>query len=722
MKIVLAAGLYPPDIGGPATFAKQLADFLVTKNVQVEVVPFSTVRELPPIVRHLSYFYRVWRQSRGARYIVALDPVSVGLPAVLASRLRGVPLLLRIGGDFAWEQGVQRYGVKDTLDVFAQKPKKDYGAKVERLARIQAYVAAYATRVVVPSDYLKTIVAKWGVPTERIRRIYSSAEVGALPTREQARQAFGFKDEKIIVSAGRFVPWKGFPVLIDAMLLVQKEFPNAKLVIAGSGPDDALIRAHAKKILGASAVCMGDMSKERLLQLVCAADVFALNTNYEGLSHQLIEVMQASVPVVTTKVGGNPELIEDGVTGRLVAFDDVSTLAAAIVETCKREDTRLVEAARAKAKTFSYAHSMSQWSDLLGVSDNLRVLMLSGDAHMFEQKSGVYQRMLLQAAEVAALEVFAPLSVYSDKKTDVLPAGSNARLFGFKGTRVQSALRMLRASKRVDCDVVTAQDPFFLGLLAWHIAKQKSTLLQLQIHTNIFSPAFKKQHKLKMLLAQFLLRRADSIRVVSDDLEKSLLAAGITVPISVQPIFIDQEAIQHTPAADLAVEFPQFSPIILVAARLEKEKNIEDVLETIPEILKHLPDAGLLVAGDGSQKHALKTFALKKGIGGHVVFLGQRPDVFALYKGADIVFATTASYEGYGATAVEALVAGTPVVAVRDAGIVTAAGGVVVSKEKLAEEIVRILHAKTPGVLHIALPTAGEWAKLWRKSLPSSRV
>ncbi len=724
MKIVLAAGLYPPDIGGPATFAKQLADFLDTKNVVVEVMPFSAVRHVPPIVRHLYYAFLVWQKSRGARYIVALDPVSVGLPSLCASRLRGVPMILRVGGDFAWEQGVQRFGVTDMLDAFVVQNKKVYSRKVQLLARIQSYVAQGATRVVVPSDYLKQLTGKWGVRPDNIRRIYSSAEVGALPPRDVARREFGFGDEKVIVSAGRFVPWKGFPALIDAVRLVQKEFAGAKLIIAGSGPDDARIRAHGKALLDTDVVFMGDMARAQLLKLVCAADVFALNTNYEGLSHQLIEVMQAGVPVITTPVGGNVELIEDKISGRLVAFNDVEALAKAINETLTqvKQTAHMVATARTKGQAFSKTDSMVQWADVLGVRDNIQVLMLSGDPHMFNLQSDVRKRLLLQAEEVSSLTVFAPLPARGRNKNDGEWVGAHVRVIGFNGTKIQSALRMLLASRQVECDVVTAQDPFYLGLIAWIIAYRKSATFQLQIHTNIFSPEFKRQHRLKMLLSQFLLRHADCIRVVSEDLKKSLEVAGITAPITVQPIFIDKDAISKAQAAHMSEEFPQFSHLILVAARLEKEKNIDDILNALPEILKHLPDAGLLVAGEGSQQQALKALALEKGVGGHVVFLGQRSDVYSLYKGVDLVFAATAVYEGYGATAVEALACGTPVIAVRDAGIVTEAGGIVVSPHLLAKEVVRVLHAKTPGMLRIVLPTAVAWAKLWRKSLTQRRV
>src|SRR3989344_1002711 len=118
MNILFAASLYPPDTRGPATFAKQLVDYLKTRDASITVVPFREVRGLPPGLRHFVYFCKLLLRGRRAFIVLALDPVSVGLPAFFAARLLRARFVLRIGGDYAWEQGVQRNGIKDTLDEF----------------------------------------------------------------------------------------------------------------------------------------------------------------------------------------------------------------------------------------------------------------------------------------------------------------------------------------------------------------------------------------------------------------------------------------------------------------------------------------------------------------------------------------------------------------------------------------------------------------------------
>ncbi len=729
MKIVLAAGLYAPDIGGPATFATQLVDFLHTQDVEVVVVPFRCVRRLPPIVRHLVYAWRVWRASRGAAYIIALDPVSVGLPALVAARLRCVPFILRVGGDYAWEQGVQRFGVADTLDVFASAGAKrisslrsKYAFAVRLLASIQTFVARRAERVVVPSGYLKTIVEAWGIRPLSVVRIYSSTDVDVSVSKDvakhDARAAFGFGREPVIVSAGRFVPWKGFPVLIDAVAKVRHEFPEVRLVIAGGGPDEAAIKMHAAEVLGDHVQFVGNLPKEKMLSLVAAADVFALNTGYEGLSHQLIEAMALTTPIVTTNVGGNPELIEDGVSGRLVPFNHVDALVHALGETLRDPKTalRMAKVAHERTRLFSSTNSMAGWAHVLGLGDEgPRVLMLSGDAHALDPDSGVYKRLVLQAQQVGWLEV------YVRGSSRELPLGSHGIVRGFRGSKFVVAWKMYRRGSATHPQLVTAQDPFFLGMLAWRIALRTNAALQLQLHTNLFAPEYHTGHRLSVRLASFLLPKAQGVRVVSAQIAAALRERMPHVPVSVLPVFVDAQAIAAAHPSKLFSAYSKIKKRILIVSRLETEKRVDDLLQLLAPLLRAVPKSGVFIVGDGGQKVALRELVTSLGIVDHVVFLGFRHDVFSLYKSADLVVAATAPYEGYGASTVEALCAQARVLSL-DVGIAREVGATIYTPETFVPLATSILQLGTKGVLARPVLTSEEWAALWREGIEACKV
>lgn len=361
LHVVLAAGLYPPDIGGPATYAAMIAKELPQHGITVTVVPYHAVRKVPKPLRHLAYTLRLWWKARKANVVYTLDPVSVGVPALLVSKVRRLPLLLRVGGDYAWEQGSQRFGVTDTLDGYT-KHRAQAPLLVRGLHRLQAKVAKAAAMVVVPSVYLSDIVETWGVAPERIAVVYSAlTKLPVSMSTEEARRHFNLAGF-VIVTAARLTPWKGVAALFPVLSHLREDGIDAKLVIAGDGP----LRKHLEVEAGKYGVLphvdfLGGITKTELGNLLTAADAFVLNTAYEGLSHQLLEVMAAKVPVVTTTVGGNPELIEDGVSGLLVAYNDVPGLTRALATLAVNHAyaTKLTTGASVALAPFNHTDSLN---------------------------------------------------------------------------------------------------------------------------------------------------------------------------------------------------------------------------------------------------------------------------------------------------------------------------------------------------------------------------
>ncbi len=331
MKIVIATPLYPPEIGGPATYAKILEEGLPKKGIEVELIKFSDVRHLPKIIRHYAYYRRVYRAARSADAVLALDPVSAGLPAMFAAKRAGKPFIVKVVGDYAWEQGRQRFGVTQDLDMFSKT--RDIPFFVRVLRRIQAHVARSAARTIVPSEYLKGIVASWGVPKEKIIVIYNSVEVSspALP----ADRPEGF----LVVSSGRRVPWKGF---------------------------EAIERVVSRERGWHCHIASG-LPRAKVLGWVKSADVVVVNSTYEGFAHALLEAMMLGTPVIATDAGGNAELVENGVTGLLIPPRDDEALYAALkrVASDPAAARERAQAAQARVGIFSIDTMLSRTADLL---------------------------------------------------------------------------------------------------------------------------------------------------------------------------------------------------------------------------------------------------------------------------------------------------------------------------------------------------------------------
>lgn len=357
--VLVATGIYPPDIGGPATYTKLLEAVLPAQGIDVRVVPFTAFRRLAHGVRHLAYFRSVFREAREAQMIFAQDPVSVGLPALLAARLRGKPFVVKIVGDYAWEQAVARFGVGDLLDDFV---RRRYGFRVQALKYLEAFVAMRADRIIVPSDYLKWIVTAWGVPAEKITRVYNAFPDAALLAAKQKHTGY------TVVSVGRLVPWKGFPAVIEAVHVLRAEIPDVHLHIIGEGPDRPRLEVTVHKLgLRSSVTLHGALSHAETLSRMRAADVFVLNTAYEGFSHQLLEAFSVGTPVITTLAGGNAEIVRDRENALGVPYNDVAALADALRQ-LRRDPalcTTLVERAAQDVSAFTRARMLQETTAIL---------------------------------------------------------------------------------------------------------------------------------------------------------------------------------------------------------------------------------------------------------------------------------------------------------------------------------------------------------------------
>jgi len=353
MRILIATGLYPPEIGGPATYAKLFEDRLPDHGIEVSVLPFRKVRGFPPIIRHFVYAWLIAQRIHGVDLVLVQDAVSTGLPVALIAMLARKKYVIRVPGDYAWEQGAQRFGVKENLDDFQ---KRSYGVRVSLLRAIQRFVVLRAFRVIAPSQYLARIVQDW-VPGKKLDVIYNGIDISG-DNKEVGRQPH------LIVSSGRLVPWKGFHELVD----IVATHSDWRLDILGDGPLRAKLEEQVlKSNAGDRIVLRGSVSHEEVHKAFASAAVFVLNSQYEGLSHTLVEAMATGAPVIATRVGGNPEVVEDGVNGILVDAGDRESLEQALVRVFSNRELaeKLGTAARERAADFSIGKTVEATATLL---------------------------------------------------------------------------------------------------------------------------------------------------------------------------------------------------------------------------------------------------------------------------------------------------------------------------------------------------------------------
>jgi glycosyltransferase involved in cell wall biosynthesis len=318
MNIVLATGIYPPEIGGPATFTRGLAQYLTTQGHTVSVVTYGdeqteaanssfpvrvVTRKFGPLVRYIRYAWEVFCLARKAEAVFAQGPVSEGLPAAVAALCARKPLFLKVVGDYAWESA-SRGRVEESLDAFVTH---QHSGKIAIFEWIERYVARRAKRIFVPSVYLRSIVSQWGIPQEKIQVIYNRVHLPVCTeSREELRKRFGLgADERVILFVGRLVPWKHVETLIQLM----PQQAATQLVVIGDGPMRESLEALASSLgLSARVRFLGKQPNDLVFRWHMAADVFVLPSSYEGLPHVGIEAIAAGTPVIVSDAGGNPEL------------------------------------------------------------------------------------------------------------------------------------------------------------------------------------------------------------------------------------------------------------------------------------------------------------------------------------------------------------------------------------------------------------------------------
>jgi glycosyltransferase involved in cell wall biosynthesis len=149
---------------------------------------------------------------------------------------------------------------------------------------------------------------------------------------------------------------------------MKSDMPELKLMIIGAGPDMASLEEEAiKKGLEDDVIFTGALSRDVLLRYVRLSDVFVLNTRYEGFSHQILEVMAVGVPVITTKIGGNPEAVEHEKSGYLVQPNDLRRIEkyvkALITDIPLR--AKIIAGAKRKVKQFSDERMLTETVKLL---------------------------------------------------------------------------------------------------------------------------------------------------------------------------------------------------------------------------------------------------------------------------------------------------------------------------------------------------------------------
>lgn len=321
MTILIAAGIYPPQIGGPAKYAKKLHEEL-SRRGKVELCAWSGLeRSLPWGMRHFAYLLRLMPKAARAEAILALDTWSTGFPALVAAKLLRRKLLVRIGGDFVWEAYIERTGHMVKLSEFYKEPR-NLSLKERMVQRATLVLLRHADVLLFNTAWQMLIWQDAFKYTTQARVLENE-----FPPKEAAPDSPS--GPKVFVAAGRGIRYKNIP---------------------------AFAAAFAKAARGRAELDTRPLPPREHLERVKAAYAYAVPSVSEVNSNNIIEALSYNKPFIAPLDCGMRERL-----GGLGVF--VDTLDGAAMERAVEEllDEDTYRAYAARIREFSYVRT---WGDI----------------------------------------------------------------------------------------------------------------------------------------------------------------------------------------------------------------------------------------------------------------------------------------------------------------------------------------------------------------------
>jgi len=319
MDILITVGIFPPDIGGPASFVPKISKYLINKGHNVKIICLSDKehltykdevsvirinRSLPIIFRWLKTIVKIYNVSKKSDLIFVNG---LGTETTIANLFSRKKVMRKIVGDPVWERVYNKKLIDESFDDFQENK---HGIFISLQKIIRNWSIKKSNIIITPSQHLKTFIEKIGYEN-KIFVINNGVTI------EETNKVIFQNNIIQLLVVSRLVSQKNIDSIIKAVKVMENE--NIILKIVGDGSEINNLKLLVKKYeLEEKVNFIGKIVGLKLNEYFKDADIFIQASNYEGLPHSILEAINYEIPILSTEVGGCSTLLNKGERGYII--------------------------------------------------------------------------------------------------------------------------------------------------------------------------------------------------------------------------------------------------------------------------------------------------------------------------------------------------------------------------------------------------------------------
>ena len=320
MNILITVGIFPPDIGGPASFVPKIANHLINMDNKVKIICLADEEnllledELDVLrIRRSTYLPIRWFKTisliiKHGRKSDILFVNGLGIEAAIANLYLRKKIVRKIVGDPVWERFYNKKRTSETFDDF-QNLKHNLNVRIQKL--IRNWSISSSEVVITPSDHLKEFINRTNPKTE-VLKINNGIEIT-----EFKRSKTPLHEFNILINS-RLVVQKNIHLVIEAMDSIKNLDINLKII--GEGGEFASLEELITNLKIQNRVKMiGKVENNLISEYLKTSNLFIQASDYEGLPHSILEAINYEVPILSTEVGGCKDLLDNGDRGFIIS-------------------------------------------------------------------------------------------------------------------------------------------------------------------------------------------------------------------------------------------------------------------------------------------------------------------------------------------------------------------------------------------------------------------